>query len=429
MAIKLKITNEFDIESYLKDYSKLKRIAYNHLIDGKSLTETQKLIKFNIKHCLDASFVEYASLDAEQIKNSTLNRKIIFGGKKNLKKLIDKKITKDDWKKLRSPYIYSIGRANENFGNRKFKIDFAQNNCFYFCPNRNTKIELKVFASKNQSEMLNKIEEMSINRRLAITYKLTRTHIILSIDETKLSETSYQPVKNRILSLDLNPNSIGLVISDFNNQNDQTIIFKQIYNLYKLNKKDKNKNHYENFQIVKSIIKLCNYYKIESVGIEKLEIESKDNQKGKNFNKSVNKDWIRNKFINNLKKHCNLNNIRIYEIAAAYSSFIGCILNDKEIDSVAAAIEIGRRANLFINIFIKNNLPRDTKIVFPEWNIHLMNRWKKDLDVSDISDWKTMFRWFKKNSTLSYRNLLSGVDSSHFLRFLHRKSYVFLYKN
>ena len=198
ISLKLKIKNEYDVNSYINSYSKLKRIAYNLLVDGKSLTETQKYIKSNIQHGLDASFVEWASLDAEQLKNSQKELKIpkiVFGGKKNLIKLNKKQITTDEWKSLRNPNIYCIGRSNEKYGNRKFKTDI-KNNTIYFCPSRRIKIKLEFCASKKQLEMLTKIEGLATNYKMAITYKLTRTHIILSIDENKLAKQSYIPIKN-----------------------------------------------------------------------------------------------------------------------------------------------------------------------------------------------------------------------------------------
>lgn len=428
ITLKIKIQNEYDVESYISCYSKLKRISYNCLKDGKSLIETQKYIKSSIDHILDASFVEYASLDAQQIKKSSEKLdvfKIIFGGKSNFKKLNKKSITKDQWREFRNPYIYAIGRSNEKYGNRKFKIDFIKNKCFYFCPNKKTKIKLDVNVSQNQTNLLNKIEEFSRNFKLAITYKLTRSHLLLTIDETIFSKQSYVPISDRILSIDLNPNSIGIVISDF--KDSQKVIFKQIFYLKKLNEESRNKKLYENFQIIKSIIKLCDCYKVESIGVEKLNIPPKDNKKGKKYNKTVNNDWIRTRFINNLKKHCNLNNVRIYEIIPNYSSFIGCINNQNEIDSIAAAIEIGRRTYLFSNVFTKNNLPRDTKIVFPEWNFDSTNPWKKELGKIKISSWKQFYSWFHKNPKLSYRTFLSE-ETSRFFRFLHRKSNVFLCK-
>ena len=92
-------------------------------------------------------------------------------------------------------------------------------------------------------------------------------------------------------------------------------------------------------------MQLAKHYRA-NIAIEKLSIKSKNHNKGKTFNRLVNNCWNRNILINNLKKWSAISGIEIYEIFCAYSSFVGQMFNPEEYDSIAAAIEINRRAQL-----------------------------------------------------------------------------------
>ena len=135
--------------------------------------------------------------------------------------------------------------------------------------------------------------------------------------------------------------------------------------------------------------------------------------------------WNKKLLINNLCKRCNLLNIKVLAIAPEYSSFVGCLMNPNDIDSIAAAKEIERRTRLFSNTFIKKTLPRNTKILFPQWDGSLMIRWKDDLDTN-LTTWKQSYKWFKENPKHSYRILLTDVKNPKLFRFKSRKSNIFL---
>lgn len=423
-SLKLKLINLPDLENYFSEFGKLKRLCYNRLSEGKSWTETSQWIKKNITTDLDGCFIEFACSEANNtfLSQKELGiKKIIFGGKKNFKNLSEGKIAKEEWLQKRNPSLSTIGRAADLQGNRKFKLDI-QNNKFFFCPNRNTSIPLEFVSNKKTHDFLLKVEGLAKSGKMPITYRLTRTHIILSLDETRLVEPKFESIKDRILAIDLNPNYIGISISDF--KNGQKEVFSQVFDLRKLNKCSTDKKKYEQLQISNRIIKLCKHYRVETLGVEKLEVQSKDHAKGKKFNGLINQ-WDRNTLINNLRKHCGLEGIRFQEVAPQYSSFVGCLSYPDKIDSIAASLELARRCNLFQKVYKEKVLPKNTSIVFPEWNEYLMNRWKEDLGTKVISGWKYAYNWFKKNPKLCYRVLFSDNIREVF-RFKSRKTNVFL---
>ena len=229
-------------------------------------------------------------------------------------------------------------------------------------------------------------------------------------------------IENRILGIDLNPNYIGVSISDCSTD-DQKIVHHQIFDLKRLNECSTNKKKFEQIEIAKAIVELARHYQVSTVAVEKLEIEATDHAKGKSFNRLIN-GWDRSTILNNLRKRCGFLGIRFQETVAAYSSFVGCLRYPTEIDSVAASLEIARRAHLFSEIYLRKNLPQ-TKILFPVWKEGLMARWKEKLGSKPLTDWKAAFRWFKKNPKFSFRVLIGDANRQSF-RSKSRKTNVFI---
>lgn len=410
-SIKIKIKKiNGDLEPYLLEYGKLKRIAFNYIknnIDQKQVVFVKEIE--NYSKLLDRSFCGWIVQDAIQIYKSAEslnNLSPVFGGKKNLEKRRKNQLSKDEWRKLRNSYIYCMGSKNDSQGNRKIKIN-KEEKYIIFSPSRENKIKIELEnISEVQSRILDQIINLADLNLSPITYKITREYLIIQIDELRVSSSKYKPLDNRILGLDSNPNFIGISISDFNN-GKQHKIFSKVYDLRNLNKiNNKNKKKFELCEISKDIIKICEHFRVKIISIEELKIESSDKKKGRAFNRLVNNNWNRILFFNNLEKRCNLSNIRLIKTPPQYSSFIGCIINQNDTDSVAASLELARRAYLYYQTFILKTLPRNTKILYPEFNISLLDRWKGTTETLSINDWKLAYNWLNnKKPRLSYRFL------------------------
>lgn len=398
------------LEEYLREYNKLKRIAYNKFVDETTLVETTRHISKNIETFLDRSWVGAAVLDAQALYESRRKLEkpldIVFGGKENFLKLARGKISKEEWLEKRNPSLKFNGSKHDPCGNRKFKLD-AKNSQIIFQPSRGIKFKLKIQASGKQKEFLEKLEFLAKNHEIPLSYCLKRGSISISVDETReaLASDKWGSVENRILSLDLNPNYIAVAVCDYNGEK-QNEVHAQVYSLVRSNQiGSTNKRKYEVLQISKSIFELAKHYNVETLAVEKLSIDKKNHGKGRRFNRLVNNLWNKKVLVNNLKKRCGFAQLRFQEIVPEYSSFVGCIMNPEKTDSVAAALEIGRRANLFVRIYHKKEFSPGKNIVFPRWNKHLANRWKEELGSRVISDWKDFYQWFKENPRFSYRVL------------------------
>jgi predicted transposase len=432
ISIKCKIKNQIDVADYIRQFNNVKRFAYNRFLEKKSLSEVYHLSCKTLNNCelLDASFREAAVLKAKEIYDTSGDNKVIFGGRSNFNKL---KYKKESAKPLRrNVSFYSQGRANFK-GNRKFNFDL-ENNKVVFKPERKVKIEIKFEeVSKNQKKLLKKAQYLSQRKELSISVQVSETHIIFAIDESILQNQNYKPIKNRILALDSNPENIGLSIIDWIDPDTKTIIHKEVIDLKGLRDLSTNKKHHEILSVSQRIAKLAKHYQCEIVCFEKLNIKPKDNGKGKLYNRLVNNNWNRIKFFQNLTKWCNIFGIATQEVASEFSSFIGQLTNEHDVDMIAASIEISRRGFLFYNHYVAKRISsvnnEKVNIVYPEFNVSsLPTRWKKMVQDDDaLGSWKKLYYHLKKSET-SYRfSLKDWKQSKEFLRHKSRKSNVFLY--
>jgi hypothetical protein len=419
ITIKLKLKSSLPEEFSLfqKKWNNVYRYSFNRFTESKSLFDLYPLLnKINNVDMVDESWKRCAAQQANYLFSTNKNPKTIFGGHKNFFKLKNHKITKEEFNSLRNIKITMTGSKHDK-GNRKFKFDTTT---FKGSVKLTNKIEFETIRpSKNQINLLTKAIELANNKQLPITYSLDKNYLYISFETDKLNlNKDYKPIAHRCLSIDINPNYIGYSIIN----NDNQPIYKEVISLKNI--KDKNKKKYELYQISKYIIALALHYKVEIIGIEKLNIVSKNNLKGKRFNKAVNNDWCRNLFLNSIRKHCSINNIKCQELITNYSSFIGCINYPNDTDSVAASLELNRRLLLFKKIYL-DQVQEKADIVYPSWDINkLPTRWKEMVMVNNILGWKELYQLTKKLKS-SYRFLYDDFKESHrVLRFKSALSLV-----
>ena len=176
------------------------------------------------------------------------------------------------------------------------------------------------------------------------------------------------------MAIDMNPNYIGYSIVDWKSSSIYNVIKTGVISIKELNDKQNRSKEdstrqvkYSNKRktnidlISKNLINTAIYYKCSIFSIEELNFDTKDNERGKKYNRLVNNTWCRNRLVNNLTKRCNINGIRLQSVKSEYSSFIGNILY-RELylpDMVLSSIEIGRRAYVFVSQYInKTKLSR-----------------------------------------------------------------------
>lgn len=420
ITIKLKLENRIDITNYCKQYTSVFNFAYNRFQEGLTLTQIGRKVKLTMNNInlMDASLIHSACNKVKQIKD---RKNVILGGKKNWRDYNKGLITKEEYlnKKLKA---VSVRGEKSHKGNRKFKLDIIKNNQVLFKPKKGIEFKAILPRTKHYSTLclLQKLCELGESY---FNCAINNEYIWITFDETILRKEIYKSIKKRILAIDLNPNFISYVIT----QNEK-VLYKEVIGLKDLNKEKTNKKKHEDFQIVKRIIEKAKHYKVAHIVYEKLNIRSSDKGKGRAFNKACNNDWRRSKFLGNLNKHCNIIGIHTQEVIAQYSSFLGQINNEHEYDSIAAAIELGRRGLLYLRkCFYKENIEIKGKIIGIDKNLSkdLADRWKKKLNLNfDLKTYKPLYEEIKKLK-YSYRNLFQHNWFS--LRMKSRKSKVLVY--
>ena len=266
----------------------------------------------------------------------------------------------------------------------------------------------------------------------------------LTYDETLLNQSvDYKPIKNRIFAIDLNPNYIGWSVVDWKGSSKFEVVKSGVISIKDINDIDfglkgksseskeriyiNNKRTFETYEISKLLVNIAKYYRCEVFGLEELNINSKDRDKGKHFNKLVNNVWNRNKLINNIKKRCDIYSIRVIEMKPNYSSFVGNFLfRDLKLpDMTLASIEIGRRCYEFKVQYIDKKYKKKN-IILPDVN-DFNDRYIKSLEEfnipGEIKDLVGVYN-FLKNTKSRYRVSLDELNHLEFSRCFSNKSKV-----
>lgn len=416
-TLKVKYECDSDLTPFLKECNKIKRIAFNLFKkENHDSTNTIRKIKSSYKinyDLVDASILSAQVNEAFNLYKSCKERKqlkIVFGSINQWKRFNNGIITKEEFNIIKNtnPVLFT-GASNEIFGNRKIRLNIS-NKQIIFKKSRKEHYNLRLTTSNSRWKMLEKLQSYFEYNSTPITYKLDNNYIYITFDESVLKEQEHDFIKNRIAGLDLNPNYIAFTIRDFN---DDSIIHKSVYDLTKLNEThSKNKKDHEVVEIAKSISNFCEHYKVECVGLEKLTMSPKNHNKGRKLNRLLNNSWNRKKFSQNLIKRLNILGIKNQEIVCAYSSTVGCLDHPEETDSIAAALEITRRAYVFLNRYIKKRKEfSDVDVMFPSFNRGLIKeRWN-----SILSDYNPKNMGYK-----GIHEYLKSQKKSNELRFLFK---------
>ncbi len=448
ITLKLKYTTSEDglnlIKEYRKQYSSVLHFAYNRRYEGVSEKDTEHqlsslnnipLIKSYLKRC--------AVKNATQLIKEGDNKQLIFGGKKNFIERCKGKITKDEFLNKRLSNLYIIGEANQH-GNRMLVIN-EDLDSFIFKPTMKDRIILSITGRyKRYKSILNKLYHLQQDKQIPITYELNNDYIYLTYDETLLNKfVDYKPIKNRIFSIDLNPNYIGWSVVDWKSSSKFEVVKSGVVSIKDINDIDfnlkgkssdskeriyiNNKRLFETYEISKLLVNTAIYYRCEVFGLEELNIKSKNTDKGKYFNKLVNNVWNRTKLVNNIKKRCNIYNIRVMLAKPNYSSFVGNFLfRDLNLpDMTLASIEIGRRCYEFKSQYIDKKYKKKN-IILPDVN-DFNDRYVKSLEEFNIPvEIKDLVKiyYFLKKSKSRYRVSLDELNHLEFSRCFSNKSKV-----
>ena len=424
--ITLKIKYSTDEQSktrileYIKNYNNVLRFTYNRLHENKDLktkeiTVSQKSMN-NI--FVDSHFKNSAIFDSKTLLH---NDKVIFGGKKLFIDRCQNKITKEEFRLNKLRPLYSVGESPRK-GNRKFSI--VTENHIIFKPTIEEHFLLEITPNKNYQKYMLELSQLSNEKKIPIDFRLDSEYVYISFDLNKLKSEKviYDKIKDRYFAIDMNPNYVGYTIIDWIDGQNYKIVDKGCFSLKDLNDYDdslkgkgfsseskerkyiSNKRNYEISDIAHKLERIANHYQCENFVMEDLSIPSKDNGKGKRFNRLCNQQWCRNRFCNIIKKLCKLDKIKILEVIPNYSSFIGNLVYRKERlpDFVLASIEISRRGYEFNHQYILKDKDKKKNIVqgnFDEDKVIYIQS-LEELGIDEIpSSFQELYDIIKKSKT------------------------------
>ena len=392
--------------------SSICRFSYNRLKEGLSKKEIYAKVNemFPDVNCHIRSCGQG---EAYQIFLSNKEKKKVYFGK--FLKFKRGLIAKEELIESRNKGLFSCGEANQK-GNRLFEID-VENQKFIWKRSRHEHYDLIIVEKSNDKRrlILSKLETMMSEKKIPVTFRLKKDKIYISYDEKEVEKEKQLKglFKNRILGIDLNPNYFGISILEFNQKDDFKILHKEVIDLNELQKKSKNKIHFELYEINHHLIRLCKKWKVSKIAIEDLKFKKSDKFWSKDLNRLC-KNKFRYSFVkSHLTTLCNIYGIELVEVNAAYSSIIGNFVHGAATcpDMVAASIEIARRA---YKKFEKGWIYPSYNITQQRYREVLGNQWKEELELAYMS-WKGLSGIIKK-SKLKYRFQLqpSKAVFSHF---------------
>jgi len=276
--------------------------------------------------------------------------------------------------------------------------------------------------------LLAKIHLLASEKKIPVTYRLKGDTIYLTYDE-KIVEKEKQfknLFDNRVLGIDLNPNYFGISIIEFDKNDNFKILHKEVIDLNDLQKRSKNKIHFELYEIDHHILRLCNLFHVSKLAVEDLKFKKNNKFWSKDLNRLCRNQFRYSMVKNHLNTLCSTYGVELIEVNAAYSSIIGNFIHgsDNCPDMVAASIEIARRSyhkfrkGWYQPPFVKKERLRQV----------LGNQWKEKLGYGSLS-WKRLagqikesklkyrFQLVPQNAVFRKRSIQKHVD---FLMFLNK---------
>lgn len=334
------ITDSQKLQQLMRDFCSAKRFAYKRFREGKELNDVRKLTKIEYSP-LNSRYICDAVNEGEAIYTIFKDQKIIFGSKKLWNKLLNNKISNQEWKQKRDDEIYSRGSKDKKGNlNTRIYLENSQLKLRINCGIRDYIYSDIWLPPKYQNVMIDILSTPNHCYTIRIKQENKQIRIIISYDEN-YPDIKY-PLSHGAIGVDLNPNCIALayIQPDGNLVETKTIINNRINNARW------GKRHYDIWKIAKEIVE---YAKERNCGIviEDLDFNKKNKKKKKLYNKQKNRklgNFIWRQLLTAIEAKAKRNEIEVKKVNPAWTSVIGRL---KYCDNIkvheSAAYVIGRR--------------------------------------------------------------------------------------
>lgn len=171
-TIKLKLENEIDILKEQRSFNNVVRLAFNRFQDSYSEKEIRAYLKDKFEG-LNSWFVQCGIKVGQQLFQKHKEKKIIFGGKANLRRYLKKLISKDEFKENRMLPITIQGEQLHK-GNRLFNFNLTNNQIeFKLSKSDHRNLIFKIPHSKLKNNLV-RLQELIDNKQISVTVCLTK---------------------------------------------------------------------------------------------------------------------------------------------------------------------------------------------------------------------------------------------------------------
>jgi len=237
--------------------------------------------------------------------------KVIFGGRENFMKLQKGKISREEWKKLRSNAFYSVGGKIDG-GNNNLRVMHIEDNMFQLRINVGTRkwIYSTLWIPNRYVDYLKQAIKGSYSVRVVRRDEY----------EIHISSDYHEPepdLSNGAAGVDINTDNISVTITTRDGNFRASKVFKCPELLYARS----NRRKWLLGNLVKKAFKWIKSHNVKTVAIENLKLR-KTFDTNKRYNRKVS-NFIHAKAIELIKSRAIKERIAIKEVNPKFSSFIG----------------------------------------------------------------------------------------------------------
>lgn len=332
-------TNFSQLFQLMSDYSSCKRFCFSRFQrESLQFNDTRNMAKFTYQ-TLNTRQISDACIEAEGMYSRFGDQKIMFGGRKQWKRLKAGIISNEEWKSIRDGQVYSRGDVSKD-GNPNIRLinDATElritvgNRCF---------ISHKLFIPDKYQSRLHELLASGSSYNVRLMRK-DNQHVRVVIDyEINDPIKKIGSFDNGVIGIDTNPDKIAIAVTS----PDGNLIKTKTLKNQKLLYASVDKRNNEIGLLVKQVIAIAKQEQ-KGIAFENLSFSQEYNKGEKKFNR-IKSNFVYRKFLELLERKCIENSIHYCLVHPAYTSIIGK-LKYKSIYKItthcAAAYTIGRRA-------------------------------------------------------------------------------------
>ena len=336
-------------EIYSSDFDNLNKLVLNWSSAYRFAFCRFQRDKLSFNEVRNQTKTKYQSLNTRQISDAVKqaqglysrvkDKKVIFGGKKNWKKLVKKELSNQEWKSKRDNQIYARGDITKK-GNPNIRL-LDRNSDFYLrvtVGNRQFE-EYKLFTPTKFREQLMSLFGSGNSYNVRLLKKDARHYKVIIDYEVENPQTVID-FSNGVIGIDVNPDRVA--ISDIRRDGNLIYSFSILNN--RMFFASTNKRDYEIGCIVKQITQYA-LNRNKGIVFENLKFKKEFENQGRKFNR-IKSNFVWKKLLTLLERKCIEIGIQYKKVNPAFTSVIGKFKYQKMYNlsiHESASYVIGRR--------------------------------------------------------------------------------------